>query len=164
MRLLAILLFLVPFAAAADGLIDREVTVSVETTFAGQEPGRERPTTAYVKAEGAEFWFGGASSVDGLFIVPVFIDVGDRWLRMDYIGSGAGDFVDAQFNGYVFDFDPGCAELKGATVDLNQTTMQLSDEDLEVSRHSLRVDVAGLDYKDGDTIFIKLKIGDCVAA
>lgn len=164
MRGLAVFLAVFPFAVAAQGLIDREVTVSVETTFAGQPPGRERPTTAYVQAEAAEFWFGGASSVDGLFIVPVFIDIGDRWLRMEYVGSGAGDFVEAEFNGYVFDFDPGCAKLRGANVDVSQTTVLLEDTDLEVSRHSLRVDVAGLNYQDGDTIFIELKIGDCVAS
>lgn len=150
--------------AQAEGLMGREVTVHVETTIAGDTTTVEEPVNRAYVDRGVEFALGGTLGEQGLWIVPVFVDVGARYIEMIYSVAEPGAFLEAEFNGYVFTFDPGCAELKGASISAEGTTLAITDDALSVTTQELRLNVSGMDYADGDSVLISLNIGDCVAA
>lgn len=153
-----------PFSAAAEGLLGRMVTLRTETRVAGLTLTDDAPAQEARITENAEFDIGGPVPGTALYIVPVRVDLGSRWIEFTYYPGGVDQFLEADFNGYVFEFQPGCAELDGATVNPNASSVEVTDADLVVEPNRLTLDVSGRVVTDGSRIVIDIDVGDCVAA
>jgi hypothetical protein len=97
----------------------------------------------------------------GLDVVPVTIDVAAHEIRFSYPGSEGGAFAVAPFNGYVLTFLTDCVLIAGAAVIAEETTLPITDADLEVRPQSLAINVSGHIYGPDDTITVAVDVLDC---
>ncbi len=161
-RLAALCLMLAATPALAGGSLDGlTVTLRVETW--------NDPTLPLLVSEGrtvtvgksVEFAMGPEGWTGGLDVVPVQVEIGANRIEFTYGDFGRGRFWGATFNGYILEFEAGCALFAGARVDPSATTMGVGDADIGVGTRAIRVNVAGRDYGPGQRLAIDLDVEDC---
>jgi hypothetical protein len=153
-------LALLPLAApaGAEGLLGREVLIRVETWDDPAAPYLVSRDYVATVRPGAEFVLE-PDRANGLVVAEAKVDLGSG--RVDVRMMQEGRFAEAAFNGFVLSFPTDCALIEGAAIDPAATTAALSPGALTVGPQALRVNVAGLDYKLGDSLGVILDVADC---
>lgn len=90
--------------------------------------------------------------------VQLDVDVEGRSIVYDFCNvEGAGRFPEAEFEGFVVtDAFHLVAPIRGVTIDRDKSTMNMSDAAISFDEHTVRVNLAGLEYDD--TCRVKLDL------
>ena len=86
------------------------------------------------------------------------VDVEGRSIVYDFCNvAGAGRFPEAEFEGFVVtDAFHLVAPIRGVTIDRDKSTMNMSDAAISFDEHTVRVNLAGLEYDE--TCRVKLDL------
>ena len=159
---LAVCLF--PGLGSAEGLMGREVTFQVLTYEDPSNPLFEGAKHKSVVSDQIEFGLDYEGEQNELDVIPVVVEITANRMEFSYVAGTTGDFWDAPFNGYVIDFQVGCALLKSARIDWSATTMDLEPSDISVRLGRVEINVAGLSYDALSSLAIDFELTDCVSA
>jgi hypothetical protein len=147
---------------AEDTLIGRSVTFNVLAYDDPKRPlFRGRGRTMTVSEAAVEFGIGPEGVQNGLDVVPVAVNIGERRIEVDFWPSGEGQAAIAKFNGYVLDFSTNCALFINAALDEDFTTLPLKPDAVTFDRGVLYINVSGLFFSSESRLAVDFELGDC---
>lgn len=90
--------------------------------------------------------------------VELDVDVEGQSIVYDFCNvTEAGRFPDAEFEGFVItDILHAVAPIRSVAIDWDETTLDMSDEAISFDEHTVRINLAGLEYDD--TCRVKLAL------
>lgn len=158
---LAVLAALCAGSAAADGLMDRNVTFGALAYDEPEAPiftGERHPAQV---SDAIEYGLGPEGSQNGWDIVPAIIDIRARQIIITYPDTVDGTFPVLDFNGYVLDFLTECVLFYGAEQNAENSTVILEDNAVFVDGSKLYVDMSGKDFSPQTFVVVDVDVAPC---
>ena len=147
--------------AGAGTLEGRSVTFLVMAWDDPAHPYLEAPGHTVIVGSGVEFDFAPQGTFNGLYVVPMKVQIGPQRVEVTYGGPDAGTFLDSAFNGYVLRFETDCALFSGWKIDREFTTLPVADDAIFTNGAALYVNVSGMTYSPDAQFAVDLDVMDC---
>lgn len=161
MKAAALAIGLSATGAAAEGLLDRNVSFGVLAY-------EDRNAPIYVgerhaaKVSGAvEYGLGPEGVQNGWDVVPAIIDIRAHQIVITYPDIAPAVFPQLDFNGYVLDFLTECVLFNGASQNLELSTQPLSEGAVFSEISQLYIDMSGIAFGPETYIVIDLDVAPC---
>ncbi len=158
------LAMLIPFclpAKADDTLEGYLVTLNVLTYDVLATPILHSRGQTVKVSKGVTFGMGPEFLRPGMDVVPVQVALGPSRIAFSY-GREEGEFLDAEFNGFVLQFEADCALIHSVRIDEAATTLPVTLADIRTEMGTLFIDMAGQAYGPDATLALDFVVEECL--
>lgn len=161
MKTLAAALTLLAAPAAAEGLMDRNVSFGALAYEDRDAPIYVGDRHAAHVSDAIEYGLGPEGPQNGWDIIPAIIDIRARQIVITYPEMFPGQFPVIEFNGYVLDFLTECVLFNGAQQNLDLSTEPLTEGAVFTEGSQLYIDMSGVTFAPSTFIVVDLDVAPC---